>query len=183
MKFDIFNIFIFLAVCSLFLLGCGSNNKQDIPKPDGSTHHDHDHDKKDNKKEAHHDDKHEHGHEHEAPNGGALVELGEEFAHLELVNDTVNNKIICYVLDGDLKTGVKAQQPAIIAQVKGLDESQNLTFKASVNELASNTAESSSQYETEFKFEKGKPVTLIIKKIALKGKTFENLEVTLKEVK
>lgn len=177
--------FISASAVSLFLMGCGSNHSHETPKADGSKHHDHDHGKKDNKKEAKNEDKHDHdhGHEHEAPNGGALVELGEEFAHLELVNDVANNKITCYVLDGDLKTGIKAQQPTIIAQVKGLDESHNLTFKASVNELASNTADSSSQYESEFKFEKGKAVTLIIKKVTLKSKTFENLEVTLKEVK
>jgi preprotein translocase subunit SecG len=185
MRLTFFNSFIFLTVSFglVLIIGCGSDHSHEKAKA-GDTHG-HEHDKKDNKKEAKHEDKHDHdhGHEHEAPNGGALVELGEEFAHLELVNDATNNKITCYVLDGDLKTGIKAQQPTIIAQVKGLDESHNLTFKATVNELASNTAESSSQYESEFKFEKGKAVTLIIKKVTLKSKTFENLEVTLKEVK
>lgn len=156
---------LMVALFLLAFIGCGSHK----PIDDKSGHT--------------HNDTHKKGeHVHEAPNGGSLVELGEEFAHLEFVNDTTNHKIICYVLDGSLKAGAKAQQASIMAEIKGHDGSQ-LIFKAIVNELASNTAESSSQFETEYNFEKSKKTTLIIKKVTIKNKTFENIEATLNETK
>jgi hypothetical protein len=128
-------------------------------------------------------DHHQGHHHHEAPNGGVLIELGEEFAHLEFVSDTANNKITCYVFNGSLDSGLKAQQNSIIAEIKGKDESHNVIFTPTISELANNTAESSSQFEADYKFEKGVLVKLNIKKIILKNKIFENIEVPLKGLK
>lgn len=183
MKIHLNFIKTFCLFFIILILGCGNkpevkNNSNQKAKDHHDDHHD-DHHNDHDKGHKGHDEK---GHEHVAPNGGALVELGEEFAHLELVNDVTNNKIICYVFDGSLKIGYKAQQSSIKATIKGSEPSQEIEFKSIINELASNTAESSSHYEADFKFEKGKKVTLIFKNVTVKGKTFENIESTLNEI-
>jgi len=63
--------------------------------------------------DAHADDGDAHGHEegghhaHDAPRGGTLVELGDEFAHLELVVDRAAGRMTLYVLDGEAALGVR----------------------------------------------------------------------------
>jgi hypothetical protein len=52
-------------------------------------------------------------HEHKAPHGGALAELGEEYAHLEFVLDPSDGTITCYVLDGELENLIRIAQPRI----------------------------------------------------------------------
>jgi hypothetical protein len=47
------------------------------------------------------------GHAHAAPHGGTLVELGDEFAHLELLFDTTEGRITIFVLDGEAETAVR----------------------------------------------------------------------------
>jgi hypothetical protein len=167
-----FKFIIYISAISfLMLFGCGTN-KADAEKIANDQ-------KIKNNSPA---EKHKE-HEHNAPNGGVLVELGEEFAHLEFVNDNVNNKIICYVYDGSLSSGLKAKQSNLTAEILGEKENNLITFKAVVNELANDTADSSSQYEADFKFEKGKKINLRIRKIVLKNIIFENIEASLMEIK
>ena len=52
-------------------------------------------------------------HEHKAPHGGALAELGDEYAHLEFVVDPEAGTMVCYVLDGELTNLVRIAQPRI----------------------------------------------------------------------
>jgi hypothetical protein len=54
-----------------------------------------------------------HGHEHHAPHDGTLVELGEEFAHLELVLNAQTGTLTVYVLDGEAEQSVRIAQPEI----------------------------------------------------------------------
>ena len=63
-------------------------------------------------------------HEHIAPHGGTLVELGEEYAHLEFVFDQAGGVITLYVLDGEAEepvrsrsrvVGISLDQPAPLA--------------------------------------------------------------------
>ena len=174
MKNQFKSIIYISAISFLMLFGCGTN-KADAEKIANDQKA-----KKNSPAEKHEEHK---DHEHKAPNGGALVELGEEFAHLEFVNDIVNNKIICYIYDGSLSAGLKAKQPNLTAEILGEKENSLITFKAIANELANNTADSSSQYEADFKFEKGKKYILRIKKIDLKNKIFENIDTSLMEIK
>lgn len=53
------------------------------------------------------DDDVDHGHEHTAPHGGTLIELGEEFAHVELVLDSAAGRLTAYVLDGEAESAVR----------------------------------------------------------------------------
>lgn len=49
-------------------------------------------------------------HEHHAPHGGSLVEIGEEFAHLELVLDPVHGKLTAFVLDGEAEKPLRLKE-------------------------------------------------------------------------
>ncbi|HVW00013.1 MAG TPA: hypothetical protein VHB77_06730 [Planctomycetaceae bacterium] len=62
--------------------------------------HDHDHD-------------HDHDHVHVAPHGGALVELGDHVANLELVLDPATGKLTGYVLDAHAENPLPIAQPEI----------------------------------------------------------------------
>jgi hypothetical protein len=53
------------------------------------------------------------GHEHHAPHGGTLVELGSEFAHVELVLDSATGTLTAYVLDGEAEESVRLTQPSL----------------------------------------------------------------------
>jgi hypothetical protein len=48
----------------------------------------------------------EKGHVHVAPHGGALIVLGDEFAHVELVFDPASGRAEAHVLDGHAQKGV-----------------------------------------------------------------------------
>ncbi len=152
---------ITLLVLANMLINCGSHHNHK---------HSHDHGKTSDKKETH---------AHIAPNGGVLVELGEEFAHLELVVDPVNNKVICYVFDGALKFGLKANQATIEAEIKDSEVNKTILFKAVANVLASNTENESSQYEADLKMESKSKISLIIKKITVNNRSFENITTPL----
>jgi hypothetical protein len=54
-------------------------------------------------------------HEHAAPHGGLLVELGDEFAHVELVLDRREGALTAYVLDEEAEQPIRLSQPAIDA--------------------------------------------------------------------
>src|SRR5579863_247145 len=93
----------------LFLTGCpgetptatktGTTASTAKDKPDGKDDHDHDH--------GHH-----HHHADKGPHGGALVAIGEDDAHLEIVLDVETGKLTAYVLDGE------AEKPISIKQAK-----------------------------------------------------------------
>ncbi len=55
----------------------------------------------------------EDGHEHAAPHGGTLVELGEEFAHIEFVLDSTTGTLTAYALDGEAERAVRVPQSTI----------------------------------------------------------------------
>lgn len=60
---------------------------------------------------------HEHGHHHhhaeKGPHDGALVAIGEDAAHLELVLDAETGKLTAYVLDGEAKAAVAVKQESL----------------------------------------------------------------------
>lgn len=55
---------------------------------------------------------HHHGHGETGPHGGALVAIGEEAAHLEVVLDATTGKVTAYVLDGHAENpiSIKVEQ-------------------------------------------------------------------------
>jgi hypothetical protein len=76
------------AAAFLVSTACGSKQELPAPPPEGA-------------------------HQHRAPHGGTLVELGSEFAHIELVLDSTTGTLTAYVLDGEAEESVRIQQPAL----------------------------------------------------------------------
>jgi len=86
------------------MVGCGES---------GHDHGDHPHDHG-------HDHAHDHGHgghHHEAPHGGALVVLGDHFAHLEVLLDAEAGKLTAWVLDGEAEKPIRLKQDALMISV------------------------------------------------------------------
>jgi hypothetical protein len=52
-------------------------------------------------------------HVHTAPHGGTLIELGEEFGHVELVVDQAAGRITAYILDGEAEQAVRLKQESL----------------------------------------------------------------------
>ena len=105
------------------------------------------------KKGAHHGkqegahEKHAH-HEHEAPHDGTLVELGEEFAHVEFVLEKVTGKLTGYVLDGEVEKPVRFAQKAVELKIDRLNFEQTLALQliAVSNVLTGETEGDTSQF-------------------------------------
>ena len=96
-----------LAGGLLFLTGCpgetpqtsksGTSSPKVQAKPEGKDDHEHDH--------GHH-----HHHAEKGPHGGALVAIGQDDAHLELVLDAETGTLTAYVLDGHAEKAVAIKQ-------------------------------------------------------------------------
>lgn len=57
------------------------------------------------------------GHTHAAPHDGALVALGDHFAHLELVFDADLGAVTVYVLDGHAEHAVRIAAPSLMLEI------------------------------------------------------------------
>ena len=110
-------------------LGCGN-------------HHDHNHNG--------HSHGHDHGgHAHEAPNGGKMVELGEDACHLEFLLDESNATrmtILAHEFHPQ-KAYVKLPMAQIEVTAKVGDVEMKLVFKPVVSATLGNNATHSSEYE------------------------------------
>jgi hypothetical protein len=101
-------VFPLIAGGLVFLSGCPG----ETPKPNVSTNassgHEH--------KEGHGDDDHDHDgdhHHHHAekgPHGGALVAIGHDDAHVEIVLDADSGALKAYILDGEAEKPVAIKQ-------------------------------------------------------------------------
>jgi hypothetical protein len=76
-----------------------------------------DHDESEETNPLHSEDQ-AHDHAHQAPHRGTLVELGEHFAHVELVLGE-GGKLTAYVLDGEAENPIRLAQKEIVLQVEG----------------------------------------------------------------
>jgi hypothetical protein len=88
-------------------------------------------------------------HEHKAPHGGALVELGEEFAHLEFVLDSTKGTLTAYVLDGEAEQAVRVTAPSIDVTVTPKQGAAvSLQLRAVESPLTGETLGDTSQFAT-----------------------------------
>jgi len=136
-----------VPVFVLMLAGCGQPNKPGDklpakiePAKTEATESDHSH--------AHQ------GHAHQAPHNGALVALGDEFAHLELLLDVPTGRLTAYVLDGEPEKPVRVKQEwieisvALAPKVGTKDrEPFAVKLKAVASALTGEFAGDSSQFE------------------------------------
>jgi hypothetical protein len=117
-------------------------------------------------------------HEHHAPHGGTLVELGEEFAHLELVLNAQTGTLTAYILDGEAEQSVRIVQPQIEVNLRlpGSAKALALTLPAAANPLTGETVGQSSQFQAHAEALKGATrFTGTVKSVTAKGGTFENV--------
>jgi hypothetical protein len=86
-------------------------------------------------------------HEHEAPHGGALIELGDEYAHLELVVDPARGTVTAYALDGEAEQPLRLAQGSLEISVKPTEGKPfAIELKPVANELTGERAGDTSQY-------------------------------------
>jgi hypothetical protein len=92
-----------VAAGLLFLTGCPGETPQATKpgtgtaskaKPDGDADHDHAH----------------HHHAEKGPHNGALVAIGQDDAHLEIVLDAETGTLTAYVLDGEAEKAIAIKQ-------------------------------------------------------------------------
>lgn len=114
------------------------------------------------------------GHEHSAPHGGALIELGEEFAHLEFVLDAATGQLTAYALDGEAEKPVRLKQ----AEIELTLTQPVLTVKLAgvANALTGETASDTSEFSAtvaQLKGASGFKGTL--NAVTIKGRAFKGV--------
>jgi hypothetical protein len=118
------------------------------------------------------------GHAHHAPHGGRLVELGSEFAHVELVLDSDSGTLTAYVLDGEAEEAVRVTQPslkiAIANSAPGAARAvDHLDLLARADVLTGETVGDTSEFSAASQSLRGRTsVTGTIEAITVKGEEF-----------
>jgi hypothetical protein len=115
------------------------------------------------------------GHAHEAPHGGVLVELGEEFGHIELVLDRASGSITAFVLDGEAEASVRLRQATIALRVKEV----SFELAARANVLTGETVGDTSQFVLAHDAFKGLTAfQAVLGPVSYKGQEFRDVPVT-----
>jgi hypothetical protein len=118
-------------------------------------------------------------HEHRAPHGGALIELGEEFAHLELVLDANSGTLTAYVLDGEAEQPVRIRQEIVSLEVRVSNHPVPLALAPVANVLTGEQAGDASQFARQHERLKGlKVFTGVVKSVTVRGQVFQGVAFT-----
>lgn len=134
--------------------------------------HDHDHDG--------HTEGEEHAHVHEPMFGGALVELGDHEANLELVLDAEAGELAVYLLDGHATNTVRSAQETLELTVEpeGGDP-YTLTLAQVASALTGETVGDSAKYQVRDDRLKGlADLHGDVKSITMRGATYTDVEVS-----
>jgi hypothetical protein len=119
-------------------------------------------------------------HEHKAPHGGALVELGEEYAHIEVVLEAATGKITGYLLDGEAEKAVRIKQNEIelkISTIEGKDMPITVSLKAMANLLSEEKVGDTSQFGGQSdKLKNTKKFEASVNAVTVKGKEFKDVK-------
>jgi hypothetical protein len=115
-------------------------------------------------------------HEHAAPHGGVLLELGEEFAHLELVIDRATGRLILYVLDGEAEKPVRLEVSEVelaIDPAPSVADTLNIKLAAKSSVLTGETVGDTSQFEGQHEaFKTTGKISGRVLKVSVRGKEF-----------
>lgn len=112
-------------------------------------------------------------HAHHAPHGGALAELGEEFAHVETVLSP-EGELRLYLLDGESENPVRSKQKSLRVL---LEKGDVLDIPAVANPLTGETVGDSSEFVGIFTALKGADhFHGVLERVDVRGKTFESVE-------
>ncbi len=87
-----------------------------------------------------------HGHLHTAPHGGALVVLGDEFAHLEWVLTPETGVVDIFVLDGEADAGVRIPAHSLQIEVTVGEKTALATAEGVENVLSGETVGDTSNF-------------------------------------
>ena len=105
------------------------------------------------------------GHKHRAPHGGVLVELGEEFAQVELLFDPDAGSLTAYVLDGDAEESVRLKQESLTVVFVDGGSPQQLALHARADILTGETVGDSSEFSA--------TAPSLVHRTSLKGRILE----------
>lgn len=114
-------------------------------------------------------------HAHSAPHGGTLVELGEEFAHLEIVLDAATGKLTAYALDGEAEKAIRLKQADI--EVTVTNPATVVKLSGVANNLTGETASDTSEFTGQASALKG--VTNfngVMRAVTIKGQSFKEVK-------
>lgn len=117
-------------------------------------------------------------HEHHAPHGGTLVEIGEEFAHIELVEDDATGKLTAYALDGEAENAVRLKQKSIVLEILPAADQTSVTAEllAVANPLTGETEGDTSEYaSSDAKLKSLKQFSGTIRELEIRGGKFKNV--------
>jgi hypothetical protein len=136
-------------------LGCGGG-------------HDHDHE---------HGHNHNHGHGHKAPHGGVLVNVGDEFCHLEFVQEPESNRLQLHVLRFHPKEGpLKISMAQIEMGATTGGEEKVIVFKPVELDGITATDPPTSLYMAEVDWLENVPnFNGTVKKLTIEGKPFSEI--------
>lgn len=134
-----------------------------------------------------HDD-HDHVHHHNPPHGGALMEVGEEFAHLELVLDRHASKLTLYVLDGEVEKPVRLTASSLKMSTSAArfdqlpkevtSELRAIEFKAVANPLTGEAVGNTSEFVSENpSYRYLSEIIGSIENVEIKGQKFSSIKI------
>lgn len=118
-------------------------------------------------------------HDHEAPHGGSLIEVGEEFAHLELLLDAATGRLTAYALDGEAEQSVRLAQPSIVMSLAmpSVSSPVEVTLAPVENALTGEKAGDTSQFTAVVPALRGQTAFQgSVASLAIRGRTFSQVE-------
>ncbi len=114
-------------------------------------------------------------HEHHAPHGGTLVELGEEFAHLEIVLDAENGWLTAYALDGEAEKSVALAQSEIEIEIEK-PQKFAVRLEAQENALTGETKGATSEFSgQDARLKNFKEFDASVKELMIRSGEFKNV--------
>lgn len=159
-----------LAAAAALTAGCDDHAGHNHPHGTG---HDHGHDHGQ-------DGDHDHKHAHEAPHGGALIALGDEFAHVELLVDAATGKITAWILDGHAENPIRISRPTLEFRVtSGPEGLKDLLVpllpvaKSTTGETADSTSEFSTTHD---RFKGVTKFEGVLTSVTIKSKDFADVK-------
>ena len=119
-------------------------------------------------------------HVHEAPHGGALHEIGDHFANVELLFDSRQGKLTLFVLGSHAETAVRIKQKSLAVEVeipeKVQSENIQMALEARADPLSGETVGDSSVFAGASDKLKGLKTFLVeVKNIEIMGERFSGL--------
>ncbi len=117
-------------------------------------------------------------HHHDAPHGGTLIELGDHFAHLELMFDAGTGTVTAWILDGGAEAPIRLTQPtlAIIIDAPPALANRPLELQARASVLTGERVGDSSEFVFTHQGLRGlERITGRVIEVTVRGATFRDL--------